>query len=77
MKRLFLLSAVILLLAGPSCNSSSDTAEYCPEACAIWSTCTLWDNDACMAECEADGDWDASYVACLRGQNCVNLEACG
>lgn len=77
MKRLLLISAVILFLAGPSCNSDSDTTEYCPEACTIWSECTGWDYDACMNDCRAEGDWDANYLSCLRAQSCDSLDDCG
>jgi len=77
MKRLVLISAVILFLAGPSCNSGSETTEWCPDACTIWSNCTGWEYDACMSECRAEGDWDANYLSCLQAQSCDNLDACG
>ncbi len=77
MKRLVLFSAVVLLLAGPSCNSDSDQMEWCPDACTIWSDCTGWQYDSCISECQAEGDWDANYLSCLRNQTCGNLDACG
>jgi hypothetical protein len=76
MKRLVLASTAILFLAGPSCGSNSETTEWCPDACTIWSDCTGWEYDACLSECGAEGDWDASYLSCLRAQSCDNLDAC-
>jgi len=77
MKRILLVSAVILFLAGLSCDSDSETTQWCDQACQIWSDCTGWEVDACMSECRAEGDWDASYRSCLQAQSCNDLDDCG
>jgi hypothetical protein len=77
MRRLMSLSAAALLLVGPSCNSGSETTEYCEDACRIWTDCTGWEFETCMSECKAGGDWDASYLACLQSESCDNLDDCG
>jgi hypothetical protein len=76
MKRLDLRLAAAILLTITSCGGSSETTEWCQDACKIWNECTGWDSGECMAECRADGDWDAEYLACLRSQPCGNLLAC-
>jgi hypothetical protein len=76
MKRFALRGAAVFLLAISSCSGSSETTEYCDDACRIWSDCTGWDFGECVSECRADGDWDAEYLACLRSQPCNNLLAC-
>lgn len=76
MKRLALRCAAIFLLTIMSCSGSSETTEWCDDACAIWRDCTGWDLNACTGDCRADGDWDAEYLACLRSQPCNNLLAC-
>jgi hypothetical protein len=68
--------AAILFLGIIGCSGSNETTEYCDDACTIWRDCTGWDLDECTRECRADGDWDAAYLACLRGQSCNNLLAC-
>jgi hypothetical protein len=76
MKRLAARGVAILLLGGMSSCGSSETTEFCSDACTIWRDCTGWDFDECMRECRAEGDWDAEYLACIRSQPCNNLRAC-
>lgn len=77
MRRVVLACTAILLLTGPSCNSGSETTEWCEDSCRIWSDCTGWDFSMCMSDCRSEGDWDASYLSCLQSRNCNNLDACG
>jgi hypothetical protein len=66
MKRFDLRLVAVVLLTIPACGGSSDTVEFCDDACRIWNECTGWDTGQCLSECRAEKDWDATYLACLR-----------
>jgi hypothetical protein len=76
MERLALRALAVAFLVIPSCSGSSETTEWCDDACAIWRDCTGWDFQSCISDCRTEGDWDAEYLACLRSQSCDNLSEC-
>ena len=76
MRRIAAALLALLLFAVAGCSSSSSTVEYCDEACTIWTNCTGWDFNACVAECTDEGDWDQDYLLCIQDQGCGNLLAC-
>jgi hypothetical protein len=76
MKRVALGLTAVGLLTITDCGGSHETTEWCEDACRIWHDCTGWDSAECLSECRADGDWDETYLACLRAQSCGNLLAC-
>lgn len=80
MKRLMLLFVVAAGCVGSACGSGkASTPELCRQACDQWAACTgspgYYPVDQCTADCEAEGDWDSTYVECLQKYStCQDLE---
>jgi hypothetical protein len=64
-------------------DDEASTPELCVRACEAWDACEGQDDyypyDDCMADCEADGDWDDGYVSCVEMHStCAEMESeCG
>ncbi len=61
-------------LATLSCSGPGKSTTCCEEACRIWESC--WSYQACMSACAAEGDWCGSYIECIRGKSCQELQVC-
>lgn len=84
MKRVKLLLILTLVAFAVGCGGGdSSTPELCQQACERWAACTgspgYYPMDVCMPDCQAEGDWDSSYVECLQNNSsCADMEAnCG
>ncbi len=73
MRRAILYGAAVLALAAVGCSDSSSSC--CDEACQIWAECQ-WPYNVCIGECTAEGDWCGSYIECIRGKSCEELDLC-
>jgi hypothetical protein len=71
-----LYGAAVLALAALSCSDSSSSC--CDEACQIWDDCMFptYPYEVCIEECTAAGDWCDSYIECIRGKSCQELDQC-
>lgn len=76
----FLVAGLVLSLA------SGVGGDQCDRACTLLSNCeaygaSCWSPsyDACVEECEADGDWSSLYTQCLEDNypGCCAMQDCG
>lgn len=71
--------SVAALLGVLACGGETSSPEVCEEACRTWDACIGADDwypyEQCAAACRAEGDWDQSYVDCLKSySSCTDME---
>ncbi len=76
MKHVLLSALAVLCLFALSCSTSPfKSTSCCEEACRIWEQCG-WSYEVCTSECRDEGDWCGSYIDCIRGKSCRDLNLC-